>query len=193
MSVARIARKRKCYSCAAPLEYRAHAGSPGGSGTARVGGRNISFTYQGAGGSVDSYCERCGDRYPELRWRRWRRWGWLTNLGVVMLVLQSLFVNIAIVGSRVSSKGPALIDGLGHGSTFFLTILGAWVVAAWTRSFKWLAVPLLLGLIVLAFRFLSIAPQHRIELPAPEFLLAYGIWSVVAVMLVMCVTRKPFA
>jgi hypothetical protein len=175
------------------LEYRAHAGSPGGSGTAQVGGQNISFTYQGTGGSIDSYCERCGDRNPERRWRRWRRLGWLTNFGVVMLVLQLLFVNFAIIGSPVSRKGPSLIEGLGHGSALFLSILVAWFLAAWTRSFKWLAVPLLAGLIALALRFISIAPQHRIPMPAPEFLLAYGTWTVVAVLLVTCVTRKPFA
>jgi hypothetical protein len=110
-----------------------------------------------------------------------------------MLILQLLFVNFAIIDSPVSRKGPSLIEGLGHGSALILSILGAWVLAAWTRSFKWLAVPLLAGLIALALRFISIAPQHRISIPEPEFLLAYGAWSVVAVLLVTCVTRKPYA
>jgi hypothetical protein len=119
--------------------------------------------------------------------------GWLTTFGFVMLVLQMLFINLAIFGGRVPLKGPTLIEGLGRGSAFILTVVGMWVLAAWTRSFKWLAVPLLAGLIALSNRFASIAPQHGYPFPEPEFLLGLGTWSVVTVLLLICVTRKPFA
>ncbi|MCC6929449.1 MAG: hypothetical protein IT359_10705 [Gemmatimonadaceae bacterium] len=110
-----------------------------------------------------------------------------------MLILQVLMMNLSIFGGLYPLKGPTLIDGLGRGSSFLLTVIGVWVLAWWTRSFKWLAVPLLVGLLALGNRFATIAPKHGYPFPEPAFLLGLGVWSAVAVLLLMCVTRKRIA
>lgn len=192
---ARVKRKGICFSCGKPQgDYRLSSSGPSGSGTARVGGQTVSFTYGGAP-YVEGNCENCSDPDPRRRWKRWQRWRNLTSLGMSLIVME-LFIGSFIVWGMMMTERRA-IDHRG-GFAPWIAFLGIFVsgcmLAAWTRSFRWLSAPLVVSLVGLLAYILEIAPKNlRLPVPEPALLAGSVAYNLIAVALLICVARKRFA
>jgi hypothetical protein len=191
----RISRKGNCFSCGKPMgDYRASTGGPSGSGTARVGGQNISFTYSGTT-SVFGDCENCGDPDPDRRWMRWRKWRNLTSLGMFLIVMELFIGSFLVWGILMTERKPVHQHG---GFVPWVAFPAIFVVgcmlAAWARSFRWLSVPLVVSLVGLLIYIVEHFPKSmHLPVSETEVVAASVAYNVIAVALLLCVSRKPFA
>ena len=196
MSIAtRIPRKGNCFSCGKPQgDYRAYTSGPSGSGTARVGGQNISFTYSGST-YIEGKCENCGDPDPRRRWMRWRQWRNLTSFGMFLIVVQLLIGSFLVWGILMAERKPLhRHGGFVPYVTFLAILVSGGMLAAWTRSFRWLSVPLVVALVGLLIYILEHVPNYaHLSVSHPEFVIASVAYNVIAVAMLLCVSRKPFA